>query len=167
MSASDESPPKKRGFRFRFWKKDKPEAPVRVDGPVSTTDILNQVLSVNNENVGIVLAMDRDLNAAEAEINDAADRLARCRETMERAQSQAVQAAPMEKKIHAETETLSRKVYRDKCCILLSSLVSLLIIAALIVQFAVTTSGPATVTPNATRTNTTNGSAAASALFDH
>jgi hypothetical protein len=85
--------------------------------------------------------MERDLGMADNQATEAAERLARNRETMNRVESSVIQAEPNQKQVQAETESMSRRVFRDKCCMLLTSLVVIMIIAVIIVEFAVKDDG--------------------------
>ena len=158
----DDRPPRRR-FRWRWWRHDRPAEsaptePTAPSGPVTTSDLLNQTMAVQQQSIMIVADMERQLGVADEQATAAAERLARTREVMNRAESEAVQAAPVQQQVAGETEALGRKVYRDKCCMVLTSLVVLMLIAVIIVEYGVKPDkGPAAVDApgNATAVNTT------------
>lgn len=98
-------------------------------------------MEVQRHSIRVVADMERQLGKADEEATAAAERLARTRETISRTESEAVQIAPIHEQVTKETETMSRKVYRDKCCIVLTSLVVLMLIAVIIVEYGVKPDG--------------------------
>ena len=142
----------KRRFRWRWWRKEEnPSEPVadgaaRPTGPVTTGELLTKTMEVQQESILVIAEMERDLGVADEQAITAAERLARTREVMNRTESEAIQAAPAQQKVEAQTESMARKVYRDKCCMILTSVVVLLLIAVIIVEFGVDTDdGPAPI----------------------
>uniref|UniRef100_A0A7S1W461 Uncharacterized protein n=1 Tax=Neobodo designis TaxID=312471 RepID=A0A7S1W461_NEODS len=144
-------PDGKRRFRWRWWRKEENPREPTADGaaragPVSTGEMLTKTMEVQQESILVIAEMERDLGVADEQAIAAAERLARSREVMNRAESEAVQAAPAQQQVEAQTESMARKVYRDKCCMVLTSIVVLLLIAVIIVEFGVETDdGPSAV----------------------
>jgi hypothetical protein len=166
----------KKRFRFRFWRRDKPAAaPVPAgnsdDGKraVTSRDLLHATIAVQHETAQHITEMERELALADEHANAAAVATASNREVLNHIDSELTQAQAAPEQTEAIVETLGRRMFRDKCFMLLLFMVVVLGVAAVIVTFVIPNDVPETVqrdklpdetpapsVPNTTVTNSTN-----------